>query len=49
MTVNGKEIFLDVPAILKNDRTLVPVRAVSEALQARVEWDGENNAVHIFQ
>lgn len=48
MTVNGTEYALDVPPVLKNGRTLVPVRAVSEALQARVEWDEENNSVSIF-
>ena len=38
---NGEEIELDVPAKLINDRTLVPVRAVSEGLNAKVDWDGE--------
>lgn len=32
------EIFLDVPAKIVNDRTLVPLRAVSEALDTKVEW-----------
>ncbi len=40
-------IYLDVPARLINDRTYVPVRAVSEAFRASVEWDGANNAVII--
>ena len=35
---NGKVIVLDVPAKLVNDRTLVPVRAVSEGMEAKVEW-----------
>ena len=38
MTKNGEEIQLDVPARIINDRTMVPLRAISEALDARVEW-----------
>ena len=32
--VNDEEKTLDVPAQIKNNRTLVPVRAISEALDA---------------
>lgn len=39
MYINGAEIPLDVPARLVGDRTLVPVRAISEGLKATVEWD----------
>lgn len=39
MFVNDREIQLDVPAKLVNGRTLVPIRAISEALGANVEWD----------
>ncbi len=38
MTKNGEEIQLDVPARIVNDRTMVPLRAISEALNARVDW-----------
>lgn len=38
---------LDVPARIINDRTYVPVRAVSETLRANVSWDGEKNRVII--
>lgn len=40
-------IQVDVPAKIINDRTFVPVRAVSETLGSRVSWDGENNRVVI--
>lgn len=46
-TKNGKEIELDVPAQIVNSRTLVPVRFVSEALGAEVNWDAEHTAVEI--
>lgn len=47
MLKNGQEILLDVPARLVNDRTLVPVRAVSEGLDANVEWIEETQQVVI--
>ncbi|MGG1441545.1 copper amine oxidase N-terminal domain-containing protein [Brevibacillus laterosporus] len=45
---NGKKLNLDVPAQLFNgDTTMVPIRFVSEALGAKVTWDGYSNAVII--
>ena len=34
----GKEISLDVPAKIMDSRTFVPLRAVSEAFECRVDW-----------
>lgn len=45
--VNGKEIQCDPPAFIKEGRTFVPVRFVSEALRASVDWDADNYAVLI--
>lgn len=45
--VNGEAKYLDVPASLINDRTMVPVRAISESLGCKVEWDGNTNTVII--
>ncbi len=39
MYVNGQIKTLDVPAMVINDRTLVPARAVSEAFGCSVKWD----------
>ena len=36
--VNGKAVILDVPAAIKNGRTILPVRFVSEHLGANVQW-----------
>lgn len=44
---NGNPVSLDVPAMLVNGRTLVPVRAVSEALGAKVNWDDSTRSVII--
>ncbi|MBQ2967260.1 MAG: family 16 glycosylhydrolase [Clostridia bacterium] len=38
MYVNGNEVQLDAPAYVENDRTLVPVRAISEGLGKVVTW-----------
>lgn len=38
ISVSENEIILDVPPQLVNDRTLVPVRAVAEGLNADVDW-----------
>lgn len=45
--VNGEAKTLDVPAMLINDRTMVPVRAISESLDCHVEWDNVNRVVVI--
>lgn len=39
-TVNGVSETLDSPPVIKNGRTLVPIRAVIEALGGTVGWDG---------
>lgn len=40
-SVNGKQVIIDVPAQVRNGRTLVPLRFVSEALGATVGWDND--------
>ena len=42
-----KELMLDVPAQIVNDRTLIPLRAVSEALGKTVEWDSSTRTATI--
>ena len=48
VTVAGKGMNLDQPAALKDGRTLVPLRFVSEALGAQVKWDGSTRTVTIL-
>ena len=45
--VNGKDVTLDVPAKLISDRTLVPVRFISESLGAKVDWNNDTQTVII--
>lgn len=40
-TVNGETRYADVPTMLINDRTMLPLRALGEALNAEVVWDQE--------
>jgi len=37
--VTGEMVDLDVPAQIINDRTMLPLRAIVEALEAQVEWN----------
>ena len=45
--VNNKAVKLDAPPIIKNDRTLVPVRFISENLGYNVDWKDETRSVYI--
>lgn len=48
MYVNGSAVTLDSPACLVDDRTLVPVRAISEAFGTTVNWIENENTVVII-
>ncbi|MGM9550764.1 MAG: stalk domain-containing protein [Clostridia bacterium] len=48
MTVNHRQVELDTPACIHNFITLVPVRAISEALGYYVKWDNETKTVYIY-
>lgn len=37
--VNGEKLITDQPAIIYQDRTMVPLRAICEALNCKVTWD----------
>ncbi len=45
---NGEKIILDTPAEINMGRTMVPVRAVSEAFGAAVLWDDAYKTVRII-
>lgn len=44
---NGKEFTMDVPATIVNDRTMLPVRALADALHLNIKWDDPNRTVSI--
>ena len=43
-----RTIELDVPVMAKDGRTLVPLRAISEAFGSTVKWDDESKSVIIY-
>lgn len=46
--IDGNEVEFDVPPVIRSNRTLIPVRAVTTALGAKVDWDpSEPNIVKI--
>lgn len=46
---NGQksQVTLDTPMVIKNDRTLVPIRFISSALGMQIGWDGDTKTVLI--
>lgn len=47
VTLNGEQIYFDQPPVIRNGRTLVPVRAIFEAMGCTVLWDGANQIVNV--
>ena len=47
VTVNGvqKEVVMDVEPFISNNRTMLPIRFIAEALGFEVEWDNTNRTV----
>ncbi|MDU6783662.1 stalk domain-containing protein [uncultured Peptoniphilus sp.] len=46
-SINGESKKMDAKPFIKNNRTLVPLRFVVEALGGEVNWDGENRLVRV--
>ncbi len=52
MTVNGETVALDSPAIIENDRTYLPVRAIANALgvaNENIKWDSATNTATLVK
>lgn len=50
MTVDGAAVTdFDMPPIILNSRTLVPIRAVSEAMNSDVSWNADTKEVYIVR
>ena len=43
--LNGRYLDFDVAPMIINDRTMVPMRAIFQALGAEVEWSGESKTI----
>lgn len=44
---NGETFTMDVPPMIVNDRTMLPVRALADALDVEVTWDDPTRTVYI--
>ena len=44
---NGKEFTMDVPPMIVNSRTMLPVRALATALDLDIKWDDATRTVNI--
>ena len=52
MTVNGEKVELDAPAIIENNRTYLPVRAIANALGVsndNIKWDSATNTATLIK
>lgn len=47
VNVDGNWLSLDQPPVMENGRTLVPLRAIFEALDTPLEWCGVSNVVSV--
>jgi|GEM_PF-3777291 len=45
VTIDGRPVSFDVPPRLESGRTLVPLRAIAEALNLTVDWDGATETI----
>ena len=46
---NGEKRTMDVPAVIKDERTFVPLRLVAEEMGCEVKWDEENNIANVIK
>lgn len=45
--IDSKTVILDYPPFIKNGRTYVPVRFITEAFGATIEWEAKSQTIHI--
>ncbi len=49
LTVNGNNELLDAAPYIKDERILIPVRAISESMEYEVRWDGATRTVTVLK
>ena len=47
LTINGEKVTVETPYVVGTGVTLVPIRVISEAFGAEVDWDGETKTVTV--
>lgn len=49
MTIYVDDMYVESDgALIRNNRTMVPVRAVAEMMGCRVDWDPDNQGIYIY-
>ena len=48
-SINGESKYLDVTPVIRDDRTYLPARFIAEALEYKVDWDGNSRTAIITQ
>ena len=43
--LDGETVYADVPPVILDGRTMVPLRAIAEALGAQIAWDGDSRTI----
>lgn len=49
VSIDGQELYCDVAPVLINDRTMVPMRAIFEALDSNIAWDGASQTIEAYR
>lgn len=49
IVVNGQDLKTEVPPVIEEGRTLVPLSAISQALLAYVDWDESSRTVTVLK
>ena len=49
VTIGELTLGMDVPAVIINERTMAPLRYISESLGAEVDWDPDTGRIDISQ
>ncbi len=47
MQNNGNDIPMDVPAQIINDKFMMPIRSINNAMYLDIKWDGETKTVYV--
>lgn len=45
LKINGIETEVETPYVTENNTTLVPLRVITEAFGAKVDWDGDTQKI----
>lgn len=48
INIDGSDLYMDVPPIIMGGRTMVPLRAVSEAVGCKVDWFEEDQSIVVY-